>query len=101
VENALEHGIARRLGPGRISIAATRSNGSLELVVGDDGPGLDDSAQPRMAGIGLANTRQRLAELYSAGACLTIDSVAGRGTMVRITIPFRANDHAVHGCETQ
>lgn len=99
VENALEHGIARRPGPGRISIAAARSNGSLELIVGDDGPGLNDAANPRMAGIGLANTRQRLAELYSASACLTIDSAAGKGTMVRITIPFRANDHADHGCE--
>jgi two-component system LytT family sensor kinase len=97
VENALEHGIARRPGPGRISIAAARSNGSLELIVGDDGPGLDDPANPRMAGIGLANTRQRLAELYSAAARLTIESIAGEGTRVRITIPFRANAHPVRG----
>jgi two-component system, LytTR family, sensor kinase len=96
VENALEHGIARRPGPGRISIAAARSNGSLELIVGDDGPGLEDPANPRMAGIGLANTRQRLAELYSAAAGLTIESAAGVGTKVRITIPFRANGHGIH-----
>jgi two-component system, LytTR family, sensor kinase len=91
VENALEHGIARRPGPGRISIIATRNNGSLELTVSDDGPGLDDSANSGTNGIGLANTRKRLAELYSDGATLTIDSLSGNGTTVSISIPFRGN----------
>jgi sensor histidine kinase YesM len=91
VENALEHGIARRPGPGRITVAASRNNGSLELTVGDDGPGIDVAANSAGNGIGLANTRKRLAELYSGGASLTIDSRAGQGTAVRIAIPFRAN----------
>jgi sensor histidine kinase YesM len=91
VENALEHGIARRPGPGRITIAASRNNGSLELTVGDDGPGIGDTANSVGNGIGLANTRKRLAELYAGGASLTIDSRAGEGTDVRIAIPFRAS----------
>ena len=94
VENALEHGIARRAGPGRISIAAARSEGSLALVVSDDGLGMNDSANSRTAGIGLANTRKRLAELYAQAASLTIDSCEGEGTRVQISIPFRANSHA-------
>jgi two-component system, LytTR family, sensor kinase len=97
VENALEHGIARRPGPGRISIVAAQSDGSLELVVSDDGLGINDSANPRTGGIGLANTRKRLTELYAEAASLTIDSHAGEGTRVRITIPFRANGHAYRG----
>jgi sensor histidine kinase YesM len=91
VENALEHGIARRPGPGRITIAASRNNGSLELTIGDDGPGIDDAANSPGNGIGLANTRKRLAALYPGGATLTIDSQGGEGTRVRIAIPFRAN----------
>jgi sensor histidine kinase YesM len=102
VENALEHGIARRPGPGRIRIAAFRNNGSLELTVGDDGPGvvgdggtgINNSPNSGASGIGLSNTRKRLAELYSGGATLTIDSRAGEGTDVRIAIPFRANSNA-------
>jgi len=102
VENALEHGIARRPGPGRIRIAAFRNNGSLELMVGDDGPGMggdggpgtNDSPNSGTSGIGLSNTRKRLAELYSGHATLTIDSRAGEGTDVRIAIPFRANSNA-------
>jgi sensor histidine kinase YesM len=93
VENALEHGIARRPGPGRITVAASRNNGSLELTVGDDGPGIDVAANSAGNGIGLANTRKRLAELYCGGASLTIDSRAGQGTAVRIAIPFRANSN--------
>jgi sensor histidine kinase YesM len=101
VENALEYGIARRPGPGRIRIAAFRNNGSLELMVGDDGPGIggdggpgtNDSPNSGTSGIGLSNTRKRLAELYSGGATLTIDSRAGEGTDVRIAIPFRANSN--------
>ena len=92
VENALEHGIARRPGPGRIRIAAFRTNGSLELTVGDDGPGIA-AANSAGNGIGLANTRKRLAELYSGHATLTINSRAGQGTDVRIAIPFRANSN--------
>jgi signal transduction histidine kinase len=97
VENALEHGIARRPGPGRIAIVASRNNGSLELTVADDGPGVKDSVSPGTNGIGLANTRKRLAELYSGGAILTIDSRPGEGTSVRIAIPFRANSEASRG----
>jgi two-component system, LytTR family, sensor kinase len=94
VENALEHGIARRLGPGRITIVGSRNNGSLELTVADDGPGVKDSVRPETNGIGLANTRKRLAELYSGGATLKIDSRAGGGTSIRVSIPFRANSEA-------
>jgi sensor histidine kinase YesM len=102
VENAFEHGIARRPGPGRIRIAAFRNNGSLEIVIGDDGPGIvsesasgiNDSPNSKTNGIGLSNTRKRLAELYSGSASLTIDSRAGKGTDVRIAIPFRANRNA-------
>jgi two-component system LytT family sensor kinase len=71
-------------------------------LVGDDGPGIvsesasgiNDSPNSKTNGIGLSNTRKRLAELYSSSASLTIDSRAGEGTDVRIAIPFRANRNA-------
>src|SRR5262249_36563701 len=65
VENAFEHGIARRAGIGRVSVSAKREGQTLHLNVTDDGPGLisEERAFPR-EGIGLSNTRQRLRELY-------------------------------------
>ncbi|MFI5230422.1 MAG: sensor histidine kinase, partial [Gemmatimonadales bacterium] len=60
VENALEHGIARRAGPGHVAITARTTDGSLEIAVSDDGPGPSVDAPP---GIGLTNTRARLQQL--------------------------------------
>ena len=42
VENAIRHGIGRSSAAGRIQINAIRVNGSLEIKVKDDGPGLGD-----------------------------------------------------------
>jgi sensor histidine kinase YesM len=95
VENALEHGIAQRAGAGRLEVRATRAGvdgHTLVLTVTDDGPGLARSttrARPQ-AGIGLANTRRRLAALYGDAHRLTLsDRVAG-GLVARIELPFRA-----------
>lgn len=86
VENAIRHGIAPRAGPGRIEISAERSNGLLHLSVRDDGIGLartvDDSE-----GLGLANTRARLEELYGSGNLLAITDRPEGGVEVRLTIP--------------
>lgn len=86
VENALEHGIARRPGPGRVEIAARRENGVLELSVSDDGPGV---AEPRSSGVGLSNTRARLQQLYGAASTLTLEPLEGGGTRAVVRIPYR------------
>jgi two-component system, LytTR family, sensor kinase len=86
VENALEHGIARRPGPGRVEIAARRENGMLELSVTDDGPGV---AVPSTAGIGLSNTRARLHQLYGDASAVILESVVGGGTRAVLRIPYR------------
>ena len=43
VENALRHGIAPKVGGGRVDITARREDGELCLVVRDNGPGLADA----------------------------------------------------------
>lgn len=89
VENAIEHGIARRAGAGRISIAATRKDDHLELSVSDDGSGLDHSNDFPVEGIGLGNTRRRLAALYGDQAALTLSPAPGGGLRVDLTVPLR------------
>ncbi|HKE23438.1 MAG TPA: histidine kinase [Bryobacteraceae bacterium] len=87
VENALRHGIARRADAGLLEIAARRDGDTLVLTVRDDGPGLDP-ARATAAGVGLANTRARLAALYGDRASLEIANDAGGGVVATIRLPY-------------
>jgi signal transduction histidine kinase len=87
VENAIRHGMADRPDVGHVTVSGRRSGDSLRLEVADDGPGLAPS--PPGNGIGLANTRERLARLY--GGRGNLEMIAERGLTVRMTIPFRTS----------
>jgi len=88
VENAVRHGLGQSEEAVTIEVVATSSNGALTLVVSDDGPGLL-APRPDRAGIGLTNTRNRLARLYGERAHLAIEQAAERGVRVTITLPMR------------
>jgi hypothetical protein len=64
VENAVKHGIAGMLEPGRIRLAAVRAGSVLRVEVVND---VDSEAadRPSSSGIGLANVRQRLAASHA------------------------------------
>jgi anti-sigma regulatory factor (Ser/Thr protein kinase) len=89
VENAILHGIAPKMEPGHVDIRAEVDGDSLRLEVRDDGAGIAHGRAPAREGIGLANTRERLAKLYGARSRLTLQSEAGRGVSVEIVLPFR------------
>jgi two-component system, LytTR family, sensor kinase len=91
VENAFEHGVARLQRPGHIEIAAEPYEDSLVLRVRDNGGGLSPSDEG--SGVGLANTRRRLAELYAADAELSLTSTPTTGTMVQVRLPLRFESH--------
>ncbi|HET9332829.1 MAG TPA: histidine kinase [Gemmatimonadota bacterium] len=86
VENAVRHGIAPLHEGGRITVRAAREAGRLLLAVEDDGAGIQGD-QPR-EGVGLRNTRARLARLYPEGYELVIDRPRDGGFRIRIEIPF-------------
>jgi sensor histidine kinase YesM len=89
VENAIRHGIAPRAEPGTIEISAQRENGTLRLKVRDDGPGIDPAASgKRQRGLGLANTRARLQQLYGPAHSLELGNGPQGGLEVMVTIPF-------------
>ena len=92
VENAIEHGIARRAGAGHLAIGATDVGDALHIRVADDGCGVDGADSDRAMsdeGIGLGNTRLRLYQLYGDAQSLTIEHPADGGTVVTIAIPLR------------
>lgn len=86
VENALEHGAGRVASGGRVEIASARREDRLVLTVRDNGPGLRGQES---TGVGLANTRARLAQLYGDRASLTLAPRAEGGVVVTIELPFR------------
>lgn len=88
VENALRHGLAKRVEATRLELAARREGESLVLEVRDDGPGPDREG-PRPEGVGLTNTRARLATLYGAGASLTLAPTASGGALATVRLPLR------------
>jgi two-component system LytT family sensor kinase len=86
VENAVRHGIAPRHEGGRIVVRAARENGQLILVVEDDGAGT--GGRDSREGVGLRNTRARLARLYPDHHALRIQHPETGGFRVEIEIPF-------------
>jgi LytS/YehU family sensor histidine kinase len=85
VENALEHGAARATGEGTIAIHAHRDGNSLVLRVQDNGPGVSDAAR---SGVGVANTRARLAELYGNDAMFSLTTAPAGGAVAVVELPF-------------
>jgi sensor histidine kinase YesM len=89
VENAIVHGIAPKSGPGHVEVLGRVEAGKLHLEVRDDGPGLGDGIRRAKEGIGLTNTRERLAKIYGAQGHLVLRSEPGRGMSVQIVLPCR------------
>ena len=94
VENAIRHGVAPRSSPGRIEVCASRHNGKLVIEVSDNGPGLASNQRADSLfrkGLGLANTKARLEQLYGAAHHFELAERQGGGLVVRLEIPA---DHA-------
>jgi sensor histidine kinase YesM len=99
VENAVRHAIEPRAAAGRLEIRARRENGHLTLQVADDGPGIggggpiDGASIPVTgSGIGLANTRARLEQLYGAGHRFSLANAAEGGLVVTLELPYRVGN---------
>ena len=78
--NVLKHASASR-----VTVKLSRGDGTVTLVVHDDGTGFDP-ANVRDDSLGLVGMRERVALL---GGRLNIDSSEGAGTMLRAEVPAR------------
>jgi signal transduction histidine kinase len=79
--NAVTHGAAQH-----VDVRLARSNGLVALTVTDDGNGFDANRIGGLRGLGLINMRERARQLNGT---FELNSEPGRGTTVRVTIPFR------------
>ncbi|MBX7151243.1 histidine kinase [bacterium] len=88
VENAIRHGIAPFTRAGILEISSFLENDRLNLVIRDNGGGLNGKKPTE--GIGLSNTRSRLKQLYGTQQTFELKSNESGGVTVTITIPFNS-----------
>ena len=90
VENAVRHGLRDVPGEAVVAVSARAAAGRLELRVTDNGVGLPPTPQDAgAAGLGVGNTRARLALLYGARASVRLGAGAGgRGTTAELVLPL-------------
>ncbi|HEY0484237.1 MAG TPA: histidine kinase [Kofleriaceae bacterium] len=86
LENAIRHGVEHSRTAVAVEVRACARGGRLELIVRDHG-GTREGRSPGQ-GIGLANTRARLATLYGKAHDLALTPTEGGGLAIRIEIPL-------------
>ena len=89
VENAIKYGVEARKSSGTIYLEAKLQQGRLVVAIKDEGTGeqTDQAKQNTGFGIGLNNTRERLATMFNKQSTLTINH-QDRGTTVTVELPF-------------
>ncbi|MGY0488777.1 sensor histidine kinase [Streptomyces sp. WG-D5] len=103
VENAVKHGLEGAVTRSRISIGATDAGAEAEVVIEDDGVGMNpaelrailrgEGGQGR--GIGLSNVDERLRQVFGDAYGLVIETAEGAGMKITIRIPkYRAGVYA-------
>lgn len=97
VENAIQHGVMKRIRGGKIIIRISVHNAYAEVSVEDDGPGMDETTLQQIlkqtdkrSGIGLINTNLRLKQHF--GIELKVKSKLGIGTRVSFNVPIVESD---------
>ena len=97
-ENAVKHGVEPKIGPVHVSLRAERQAGDsgddparLAVTVADDGVGFGGAGAGTTqagSGLGLANIRERLNQLYGGRAALTLKARAEGGVAATLTLPL-------------
>jgi two-component system LytT family sensor kinase len=89
VENSIKHGLARKVGGGRITIKAAVRDRFTIIEVHDDGLGMSEDRLEHAlgGGIGLSNVNERLRTIYGANCTLKLTSIPGAGTCASVEIP--------------
>ncbi|MFE6982049.1 sensor histidine kinase [Streptomyces griseus] len=102
VENAVKHGLEGAVTRSRITISALDAGSEAELVIEDDGTGMDPERLRQIlrgeggtsTGIGLLNVDERLRQVYGDDYGLVIETGVGAGMKITLRLPkYRAGVH--------
>ena len=100
VENAIRHGIAPLRRGGKIEIRSTRRGGRLLIHIDDNGKGIEEGAETANGnGIGLANTQERLRQMYGENHRFLLRNGENGGALVLLDIPFRLYEESMQNRE--
>jgi signal transduction histidine kinase len=88
VENAIKHGVSKRVAGGEIRVAGARYDDTLRLTVYNDGPWVREDLKTTSDGVGLGNLRTRLQILHGDRSELLLRPVDTGGVEVVVTLPF-------------
>lgn len=88
-ENAFRHGITKQIGTGELLLDISLRDKFIIIKISNTGPKIEGQiAIDRKEGRGLANTRERLKQLYGDKGSLVLEARQGGGATVTVTIPF-------------
>ena len=94
VENAIKHGVSKKLEPGHIDIRARQDHDKLWIEVRDDGCGLSETALTALQkGIGVSTTRARLQHQFGADFRFEFHRLE-QGVAVVVAVPWRIDARA-------
>lgn len=96
VENAIKHGLEPLPKGGVVTLRSSRSqDGRLRLEVGDNGAGLAPGATAE-GGVGTANVRIRLRQLYGKASSIVFGAPpeGGSGLWITILLPWETSAHS-------
>gem|GEM_PF-3846705 len=105
VENAMIHGIEKKIGNGYIFINGTIKNNKLHIQVIDNGAGVDESTvtallegkyekniETKGTGSGILNVQNRIRLLYGEDNGLKIESNRNVGTLFELILPLQREE---------
>ncbi len=85
VENAVHHGIRRKVGTGTVRVSAAKRESALHLSISDDGPGWYGGNGG--SGFGLRSVEKRIKLVYGEGARLRIAHEGGVSVQLELPLP--------------
>ena len=93
IENAIKYAVTPREEGGLIRVSALLQNDMLVIQLADDGPGLGNGESgQKSCGVGLKNTRERLAQFYGDRQAFTLGPNEPHGLVITINIPYETED---------
>jgi two-component system LytT family sensor kinase len=95
VENAVRHGIGKKVGNGKVIVSAEDKGSECWITVADDGVGMTGEVarkvlkphSERHFGMGLSNVNERLRSIYGPEHQLQIQSKPKEGTKITFAVP--------------